>query len=106
MTGACLLAATANANTISFETPISSTTSGGAVDAKAIFTTGANTLSITLMNLESNPKDVAECISALGFAITTGQTGFFWLWARSSYRGRSREHGRRPFGSSSPPTSR
>jgi len=74
MTGACLLAATANANTISFETPISSTTSGGAVDAKAIFTTGANTLSITLMNLESNPKDVAECISALGFAITTGQT--------------------------------
>jgi len=83
--GTCFLAVCASANVITFETPSGSTTSGGAVDAKAIFTTGAGTLTITLENLEADPNDVAQCVSALGFGLTTGQT------TASTYSGSAKE---------------
>lgn len=64
----------ARADSISFITPSGSSTSGGAVDAKATFTTGNGTLAIELTNLLANPTDVAELISGLDFTLTNGAT--------------------------------
>lgn len=64
----------AKADSITFLTPAGSSTSGGAVDAKALFTTGDGTLSIELTNLLANPRNVAELISGLGFTLTNGAT--------------------------------
>jgi PEP-CTERM motif len=63
------LAAPASATTITFSTPASATTSGGAVDATAMFTTASNSLTITLTNLEANPTDVAQALSYLAFTV-------------------------------------
>jgi len=52
-----------------FVTPAGATTSGGAVSAQATFTAGAGSLTITLQNLLVNPKDVAQLLSDLDFAI-------------------------------------
>ena len=62
------------AATITFVTPAGSTTSGGAVNDSATFTTGAGTLSVTLNDLEANPTDVAQLLSDLDFVLSTGQT--------------------------------
>jgi hypothetical protein len=67
-------APTAHADTVTFDTPPGSTTSGGPVDATATFTTGAGTLSITLTNLLANPKDVAQLLSDLEFTLGNGAT--------------------------------
>ena len=64
----------AHAQTYIFVTPSGSSTSGGPVDASATFTVGTGTLDITLTNLESNPKDVAQSLSDLEFTLSTGQT--------------------------------
>jgi hypothetical protein len=64
----------AHADTVTFVTPPGSTTSGGPVDASATFTTGANSLSITLSDLQANPRDVGQLISDLVFTLNTGQT--------------------------------
>lgn len=69
-----LLVAGAKANTITFDTPSGATTSGGGVDASAQFVTGTGTLTITLMNLEANAKDVAQLVSDLSFGLSSGQT--------------------------------
>ena len=51
------------------------TSSGGnTVDASAVFTTGAGTVTITLNNLLSNPTDVAQNISDLVFTLSNGAT--------------------------------
>jgi len=68
------LVASANANTVTFDTPGGATTSGGPVDANATFMTGAGTLTIKLVNLEANPTDVAQLISDLTFTLSSGQT--------------------------------
>jgi hypothetical protein len=70
MGGAGLLAVSANANSVTFETPSSATT----VDANATFVTSADTLTITLVNLLVNPTDVAQAISDLSFGLSSGQT--------------------------------
>jgi hypothetical protein len=67
-------ASTAQADTVTFDTPPGSTTSGGPVDATATFTTGAGTLSITLTNLLANPTDVAQLLSDLSFNLSNGAT--------------------------------
>ena len=67
-------ASTAHADTVTFDTPPGSTTSGGAVDATATFTTGNGTLSITLTNLLANPTDVAQLLSDLSFTLSNGAT--------------------------------
>ncbi|HET7184165.1 MAG TPA: PEP-CTERM sorting domain-containing protein [Terriglobales bacterium] len=66
---------TASANTITFTTPPGATTSGGAVNAQAVFTTGAGTLSITLTNLQANPTNVAQLLSDLSFTLSSSFAG-------------------------------
>ena len=67
-------ASDAQADTVTFDTPAGSTTSGGAVDATATFVTGNGTLSITLTNLLANPTDVAQLLSDLSFNLSNGAT--------------------------------
>lgn len=65
----------ASAMTISYQTASGATEIGGnQVSAQAIFTTGANTLNITLNNLVVNPKTVAQNISDLYFTLDGGST--------------------------------
>jgi hypothetical protein len=65
---------TASANTETFTTSIGATTSGGSVDAQAVFTFSLNTISITLDNFESDPTDVAQGLSALLFTVSPAET--------------------------------
>jgi hypothetical protein len=59
--------------TITYVTPPGATESGGnPVDAAAIFTTSANTLTITLEDLLANPKTVAQLLSDLSFTVGGG----------------------------------
>src|SRR5262245_2667169 len=60
------------AGTITYVTPSGSSTGGGPVSAEAVFTTSANTLSITLTDLQANPTDVAQLLSDLSFTIGNG----------------------------------
>ena len=68
-----------HAGSITYITPSGSTTSGP-VDAKAVFTTtsgsGSNpgTLTITLTDLQANPKDVAQLLSDLSFKVSGATT--------------------------------
>jgi hypothetical protein len=69
------LATPAWASTITFVTPTGSTTSGGPVNASAVFTTNNGTLSITLTNLLANPTDVAQLLSDLSFTVSDSTLG-------------------------------
>src|SRR5215831_5587433 len=75
--GLCLLifafVATSHATTITFVTPIGSSTSGP-VNASATFTTSAGQISITLTDLQVNPTDVAQTLSDLDFVLSNGAT--------------------------------
>jgi hypothetical protein len=64
----------ADANIITYTTPAGATVGGNPVNASAMFTTGAGTLSITLTDLLANPTDVAQLISDLFFTTSTGAT--------------------------------
>jgi hypothetical protein len=68
------LCVAANADMITYVTPVGSTTSGGLVDASATFVTSAGMLSITLTDLQANPTDVAQVISDLDFVLSNGAT--------------------------------
>jgi hypothetical protein len=72
-----LLAATtgrlAHAESVMFITPSGSMSGGGPVNAEADVTTSAGSISITLLDLQSNPKDVAQLLS--GFSFTLGNGG-------------------------------
>jgi hypothetical protein len=60
-------------NEFDFATPTGAMTGGGPVNATATFkASSAGTLTITLTNLQANPKDVAQCISAIFFTISSG----------------------------------
>jgi hypothetical protein len=73
--GACLLALSASANTITYTTPSGATESGGnPVSASATFITGPGTVTITLANLLANPTTVAQLISDISFGLSSGQT--------------------------------
>ncbi len=67
-----LLTSSAFANTISF----SGIPSGGtkSVDVSAVFTTGVNSVSVTIYNATSNPTSVVELISGLNFTFSGGST--------------------------------
>jgi hypothetical protein len=71
---ACCVAMHVNAATDTFMTPTGSTTSGGPVDATAVFVTGPGTITVTLNNLFANPKDVAQALSDLDFTLSNGAT--------------------------------
>ncbi len=62
----------AHASSITFITPSGATTSGGAVDASATFTTSVGSLEIQLTDLEANPKSVAQALSGLSFTVAHG----------------------------------
>jgi len=66
--------AVASAATITFVTPVGATSAGGAVNASATFATIANTLTITLTDLQNNPGNVGQLLSDLAFVVSTGQT--------------------------------
>jgi hypothetical protein len=73
---AMLLAAStgtpAHAGSITYVTPSGSTTGGGPVNAEADFTTADGSITITLKDLQANPKDVAQLLSDLLFTVGNG----------------------------------
>jgi hypothetical protein len=62
----------APASVITFVTPTGSMTGGEPVDASAVFTTGAGTITVLLTNLETNPTGVVQNLSDLLFTINGG----------------------------------
>ncbi|MBI3838132.1 MAG: hypothetical protein HY288_09400 [Planctomycetia bacterium] len=58
---------------ISYFVPANSSAGGQPVTAEATFTTGADTITIELENLESNPISVVQNVSGLIFTVSTGQ---------------------------------
>jgi len=68
----------AKAATVTYVTPTGATTSGGPVNASATFTTGTNSISVSLSNLQANITDVAQALSDLFFTYSgtnlSGQT--------------------------------
>src|SRR4051812_19275055 len=60
----------ASAGSITYATPTGSSTGGGPVSAVADFTTGTNTLTVQMQNLQANPTDVAQLISDLFFTLS------------------------------------
>ena len=69
---AIILAGTsAHAGSVTWVTPPGSMNAGNPVDAQAVFTFSGNVLTIMLTNLEPNPSDVAQCVSALIFETAT-----------------------------------
>jgi hypothetical protein len=64
----------ARGDMMTFVTPTGSMTGGQPVDATATFTTGLNTVTITLKNLESNPKSDIENINGLVFTFSKAPT--------------------------------
>jgi hypothetical protein len=71
---AALYSSSAHANTITFDTASGATVGGQAVNGGATFTTGTDTLSITLQNFQNDPTSVIQALSGLSFALSTGQT--------------------------------
>lgn len=72
------LGSSALANTVTFLTPPGATSAGGAVDASATFTTGADTLTIDLSNLLTAAQvgNVGQNLSDLFFTLdTTSSSG-------------------------------
>src|SRR4051812_22043951 len=65
-----LVCASAQAGPITYVTPAGSSNGGHPVDAQALFTFGAGTLTINLKNLETNPTDVGQNLSALIFTVS------------------------------------
>ena len=61
-----LAASPAISDTITYVTPTGATTSGP-VNASATFTTGMNSITVTLSNLQPNITDVAQALSDLSF---------------------------------------
>lgn len=79
MCGAALLAVAgvsdaARASVVTFFTPAGSMVGGLPVDAKATFTTSSNVLDVVLLNQQSDPTSVIQCLSDLRFTVNTGQT--------------------------------
>jgi len=62
-----LLAAGANANTFTFDTAPGSSVGDGPVNAEAVFTTSANSLTILLSDLLADPTSVGQLISDIDF---------------------------------------
>jgi len=76
--GVCFLifafAVRSHADSFAFATPGGSSTGGGPVSASAVLTTSAGQISITLMDLQANPTDIAQTISNLDFVLSSGIT--------------------------------
>jgi hypothetical protein len=73
MVAVALYSSVARADVYIFSTPTGSMTSGP-VSAEADFTTANGSLTITLKNLQPNPKDVAQLLSDFAFQLGTGSS--------------------------------
>jgi hypothetical protein len=62
----------AHAGSITYVTPSGATTGGGPVNAEVDFTTAAGSITVTLKDLQANPKDVAQLLSDLSFTVGNG----------------------------------
>jgi len=71
---ACGVAMQVNAASDTFITPSGSMAGGQPVDASVLFTTGAGTVTITLNNLEANPRSASQTLSDLFFTLSDGAT--------------------------------
>jgi len=71
---ALALSVVASANTITFVTPVGSSTGGGPVSASATVTTNTNSVFITLTDLQANPTDIAQLLSDFDFVLSNGAT--------------------------------
>jgi len=80
---AATMGSPAHAGAITYVTPSGATSGGQAVDAEAVFTTGTNSLTITLTNLEANPTSVAQNLSDLNFTLSNGTNAGFSLSSSS-----------------------
>jgi hypothetical protein len=60
------------AGSVTFVTPSGATTSGGAVDASATFTSGLTGIVVQLQDLEANPTNAAQALSDLSFTVSNG----------------------------------
>ena len=73
---AMLLAASigtpAHAGLVTYFTPPGATNGSDPVNAEADFTTAAGSITITLKDLQANPKDVAQLLSDLSFTVGNG----------------------------------
>ncbi|MBX9788193.1 MAG: PEP-CTERM sorting domain-containing protein [Pirellulales bacterium] len=61
------------ASIITYVTPDNSTAGGQPVSAEAKFTTGADSITVVLTNLQANPTSVVQNLSDLIFTVSTGQ---------------------------------
>ena len=69
-------ATSTSASTLSFSSPSGTTLSNGRpVDAQAIIATSANTVTVTLSNLQVGIKDITQTISGVSFALDNLATG-------------------------------
>src|SRR5262245_59984138 len=80
---AAAIGSPAHAGSITYITPSGATSGGQAVDAEAVFTTGLDSLTITLTNLEANPTSVAQNLSDLNFSLSNGTNAGFSLSSSS-----------------------
>ena len=60
------------AGSITYTTTTGATTPGGPVRDLVTFTTSAGALTITLQNLQANPKDISQALSGLSFTMGNG----------------------------------
>jgi hypothetical protein len=77
------MSAPVHAGTVTYITPSGSTSQGSPVDAEAVFTTGAGSLTITLTNLEVNPTSVGQNLSDVTFTLSDGTNASFQLASSS-----------------------
>jgi hypothetical protein len=64
----------ANASVIILWTPDPTPMDGHPVNVVAVFTTGPDSISVLVDNLQINPKSVVQNLSGLRFTVSTGQT--------------------------------
>ena len=70
---AALSAGSLQASIITYNTPANSSTGGQPVSAQATFTTGTDSITVVLKNLQANPTSVVQNLSDLLFTVSTGQ---------------------------------
>ncbi|MDP6637205.1 MAG: PEP-CTERM sorting domain-containing protein [Phycisphaerae bacterium] len=68
-----ILSSIAVADVISFETPDNTFMDGQPVDAQVTFTTGTDSITVVLENLQIDPKSVVQNLSGLVFSISSGE---------------------------------
>jgi len=69
-----LSAPLAQATTVTYSTPAGDTSGGQPVDVQATFTTDANTITVTIRNLEADPTSSTQALHGIDFTFDSGTT--------------------------------